>query len=91
MCITIKPVYDALLVLLGPEGFLFIYSDDVYMGGTPTRVAHALTEAPGIYNTVGLLLGCGLNKTEVVVPKTAFRMTFPYLETRPERCSWTLC
>ncbi len=32
LCVTIRPVYDALLALLGLEGFLFSYADDVYMG-----------------------------------------------------------
>jgi hypothetical protein len=31
MCITVKPVYDALRELLGPEGFFFSYADDAYM------------------------------------------------------------
>ena len=29
MCITVRLVYDAILVILGPEIFLFIYADDV--------------------------------------------------------------
>jgi hypothetical protein len=32
MCITIRLVYDALLALIVPDGFLFSYADDVYMG-----------------------------------------------------------
>ena len=39
LCITVKPVYDALLHILGPEGFLFSYADDVYMGGVPVNMA----------------------------------------------------
>ena len=36
--VTIRPTYDALLDLLGPDGFLFNYADDVYMGGfCPSR------------------------------------------------------
>ena len=31
LCITVRPVYDALLLTLGPESFLFSYADDVYI------------------------------------------------------------
>jgi len=47
-------VSDALLNLLGPEGFLFSYVDDVYMGGRPIRVALPLSAAPDLYITVGV-------------------------------------
>jgi hypothetical protein len=33
LCITAKPVCDALRNLLRAKGFLFSYVDDVYMGG----------------------------------------------------------
>ncbi len=52
--VTIRPVYDALLALLGPNGFLFSYADDVYMGGTPVRVAITLSATPGLYVMVDL-------------------------------------
>ena len=52
--ITAMPEYDALRNLLGVEGFLFGYADDVYMGGKPVQVADALTTAPDIYASVGL-------------------------------------
>jgi hypothetical protein len=29
LCVTIRPVYDSLLALLGSDGFLFNYADDV--------------------------------------------------------------
>jgi len=68
LCITIRPVYDALLAILGPEGFLFSFADDVYMGGLPVYVAQALTEAVDLYRMVGLTLGWGPKKTELVLP-----------------------
>jgi len=57
LCITVRLVYDALLVILGPEGFLFIYADDVDMGGKPLNVALALEAASGLYAMIGLSLG----------------------------------
>ena len=45
------------------------YADDVYMGGKPTCVVHALTASPGIYETVSLLLGRGPKRTELVLPQ----------------------
>jgi hypothetical protein len=63
LCVTVRPVYDALLVILGPEGFLFSYADDVYMGGLPVNVARALIVAISLYRMIGLALGWGSKKT----------------------------
>ena len=68
LCITVRPVYDALLVILGPEGFLFSYVDDVYMGEAPLNVALALAAASELYALIGLSLGLGPRKTELQVP-----------------------
>ena len=68
LCITVRPVYDALLVILGPEGFLFSYVDDVYMGGAPRNVALALAAVSELYAMIGLSLGWGPRKTELQVP-----------------------
>ena len=61
--ITVKPVYDALMIILGPEGFLFNFADDVYMGWAPVNVALALNVASGLYGMIGLSLGWGPRKT----------------------------
>ncbi len=66
--ITVRPVYDALLVTLGPEGFMFSYADNVYMGGLPANVARALTNAIDLYRMIGLTLGWGPKKTELILP-----------------------
>jgi len=68
ICITVKPDYDAILVILGPEGFLFSYADDVYLGGVPSNVALALAVAPGMYRLIGLSLGWGPRKTKLELP-----------------------
>ncbi len=57
MRITVRPVYDAIMVILGPEGFLFSYADDVYMGGVPRNVALALATALGLYGMIYFSLG----------------------------------
>ncbi len=63
LCITVKPVYDAILIILGPEGFLFSYVDDVYMGWVPGNVA-----ASGLYAMIGLALSWGPRMTELKLP-----------------------
>jgi hypothetical protein len=68
LCITIRLVYVALLALLGPDGFLFSYANDVYMGRVPNLVAIAHSEAPILYAMVDLLLGWGPKKTKMVLP-----------------------
>jgi hypothetical protein len=63
LCVTLRPVYDALLVLfLGPGKFLFGYVDDVCME-VPNLVAVELSEALGLHAMVGLRLGSGPKKT----------------------------
>ena len=52
--ITFRLVYDTLLVILGPTGFLFNYADDVYMGGAPMCVALSPVAAPDLYAMVGM-------------------------------------
>jgi hypothetical protein len=54
--IKVRLVYDALFELLRPEGIIFSYADDVYMGGVRVCVALALSVAPDLYNMVGLQL-----------------------------------
>jgi hypothetical protein len=65
--ITDRPVYDALMVILDPEGFLFSYASDVYMSGTPMSVALALDVASDLYGMIGLHLGWGPKKTELIL------------------------
>ena len=91
MCITSRPVFDALLTLLGPEGFLFSYDDQVYMGGTPVHLAVALSEASGIYAPVGLQLGWGPKNIELVLPLTVIHKTFPSRDTLMATYSRTSC
>jgi hypothetical protein len=67
LCIKVKPAYGALLGLLCPGGFLFSYTDDVHMGGKPPCVAQTITAIPRIYKSVGLMLGRGHKKIELVL------------------------
>jgi hypothetical protein len=65
MCIIVRHVFDALLEILGPEGCLFNYADDVYLGGVHWNVALALDAASVLYAMIGLSLGWGPRKTEL--------------------------
>ena len=78
MCVTLRLVYDALLALLGPDGLLFNYADDVYMGEVPYQVALGLSEAPSFYYAiVGLRLGWDPKKTKLVLPANCNRDDLP--------------
>ena len=68
MCVIVRPIYDALLVILGPEGFLFSFADDVYMGEVPWNVALPLDAASGLYAMIGLSMVWGPNRTELQIP-----------------------
>jgi len=57
LCVTVRLIYDALMVILEPEGFLISFADDVYMEGVPWNVALALDAASGLYVMIGLSLG----------------------------------
>jgi hypothetical protein len=67
-CLAIAPVYARLGSLLGPEGALYAYSDDVYLLADPGHMAVALAAAPSLYNKVGLRIGWGPGKTELILP-----------------------
>jgi len=51
-CLDMQPVYTRLGALLGPEGALYAYSDDVYLIADPANMAVALSAAPTIYKNV---------------------------------------
>jgi len=67
-CLAICPVYARLQALLGPEGALYAYSDDVYSLYDVVGMTRALATAPAIYKKVGLRIGWGPRKTELILP-----------------------
>ena len=77
LCIAVMHVYDELLVILGPEGFLLSFADDVYMGGVPVNVAVALDAASGLYAMIGLSMGWPPRKTELQLPDNCDQDTLP--------------
>jgi hypothetical protein len=56
-CLAMYPVYARLQVLLGHDGALYAYSDDVYLISDPIGMAKALATAPTIYMIAGLRIG----------------------------------
>ena len=58
-CIAMYPVYVKLGALLGPDGAVYAYSDDVYLVIDPVHMATALAAAPSIYRKIGLRIGQG--------------------------------
>ncbi len=54
VCLIIEPVYRRLTKVMGLEGALYSYSDDAYVLVKPKLMAATLSEAPALYNKIGL-------------------------------------
>ena len=67
-CLAMAPVYARIGSLLGPDGALYAYLDDVYLLADHVHMAIALIAAPSIYKRVGLRIGWGPGKTELILP-----------------------
>ena len=77
-CITMGPVYDRLRAAVGEEGVLYAYCDDSYILAPVEQMATVFRTAPAIFSKVGLRLGYGPGKTELVLPKECSVEDFPY-------------
>jgi len=64
-CLTMYPVYARLQALLGPDGALYSYSEDLYLISDPIGMAKALAASPTICTKPGLRIGWGPGKTEL--------------------------
>ncbi len=47
---------------------MYAYSDDVYLVSDPDNMFATLVAAPSIYRKVGLRIGWGPGKTELILP-----------------------
>ena len=54
-------------MLLGPDGGMYAYSDDVYLVAAPVNISIALADAPAIYKRLGLRIGWVSSKTELIL------------------------
>jgi hypothetical protein len=77
-CLTIAPVYTRLRVAVGDEGVLYTCCDNSYILAPVDKMVEVLHEAPGIFGKVGLRIGYGLEKTELILPKDCPREAFRY-------------
>jgi hypothetical protein len=77
-CITMVPVYARLKQAAGEEGVVYAYSDDSYILAPKEQMAVVLEEAPRIYKKVGLRLGYGPEKTELILPQGCRKEEFPF-------------
>jgi len=75
---TMELVYMRLRAAMGEQGTLYAYCDDAYLITEPDKMADVLAQAPAIYGKVGLKLGYGLGKTEIILPQGYDRVDFPY-------------
>jgi hypothetical protein len=77
-CIAIEPIYARLRAAIGEEGVLYTYCDDSYLLAPSERMATVLHHAPCIFAKVGLRIGYGPGKPEIVLPKGCSRHDFPF-------------
>ncbi len=61
-------VYERLSALLVLDGALYAYSDDVYIVYDSANMSIVLAAALAIYKKVGLRIGWGPGKTELILP-----------------------
>ena len=61
-CLAMYPVYARLGALLGLNGSLYAYSDDVYLLSDPARMVAAMATARVIYKKAGLRISWGPGK-----------------------------
>ena len=67
-CLVVNRVYARLGAILGPDGTLYAYYDDVYLVSDPVNMFITQVVAPAIYKIVGLRIGWGPGKTELILP-----------------------
>jgi hypothetical protein len=77
-CLTMASVYARLRAEVGEEGVLYTYCDDSYILAPVEKMAKVLHQAPDIFGKVGLRVGYGPRKTELIIPKACPRKAFPY-------------
>jgi hypothetical protein len=65
--LVMRLVYARLVALLDHNGAMYAYSDDGCFVSDPDNTYVALVGAPSIYRKVGLRIGWGLSKTELVL------------------------
>ncbi len=77
-CLIMAPVYERLRAVVGEEGVVYAYCDDSYILAPIEQMAQVLHQAPWIFGKVGLRIGYGPGKTELILPKDCSREDFPY-------------
>jgi hypothetical protein len=77
-CLTMAQVYERLKQTVGEEGIVYTYSDDSYILAPKEQMAVVLAEAPRIFGKVGLRLGYGPDKTELILPQRCSKEEFPF-------------
>jgi len=68
-----RPIYARLRDAVGEEGVLYTYCDDSYLLAPVEQMATVLHKAPKIFGKVGLRIGYGPGKTELILPRECSR------------------
>jgi len=77
-CVTMAPVYERLRAAVGEGGVVYACCEDSYIIVPVEQMAQVLHQAPRIFGKVGLRIGYGPGKTELILPKDYSREDFPY-------------
>ncbi len=78
-CLTIEMAYTRLRAVMGEEGALYTYCDDSCLLAEPGKMVEVMSQAPAISGKVGLRIGLGPGKKELILPVRNDKSTFPYL------------
>ncbi len=79
-----EPIYSMMRAAMGEQGALYVYCDDSYLVAELDKVAEVQAQATTIFGKVGLKIGYGPEKTELILPRGYDRDTFPYPLDDPE-------
>jgi hypothetical protein len=63
---------------IGEEGAIYACFDDSHLIAAPENMAKVLAQAPSIFGKVGLRIGLGPWKTELILPEGYDKCAFPY-------------
>ena len=83
-CLAMEPVYSRLRAAMGEQGTLYAYCDDSYLIAEPDKIDEILTQAPAIFDKVGLKIGYGPGKTDLALPRGYETQECPYPLADPE-------
>ena len=77
-CITMEPIYARMRAAVVDEGVMYTYCDDSYILAPTEQMATSLQPTQGIFAKVGLRLGYGPGKTELILSNRLLQTSLPF-------------